>query len=54
MNIHGQLQYSVDEEIFVCLTEGRRAVMDSFSNTKELLACVQGQQMMETNDANYR
>ncbi len=40
--------------LFVWRSEGRRAVTDSFSNTEELLACVQGQQMMETNDASYR
>ncbi len=27
---------------------------ESFNNTEELLACVQGQLMMETNDASYR
>ncbi len=37
--------------LFVWLSEGRRAVTDSFSNTEELLAYVQGQQMMENGDA---
>ncbi len=40
--------------LFVWLSEGRRAVTDSFSNTEELLAYVQGQQMMENGDAGYR
>ncbi len=40
--------------LFVWRSEGRRAVTDSLSNTEELLACVQGQKMMETNDASYR
>ncbi len=48
VNIHELLQCNVDEEIlFVWLSEGRRAVTDSFSNTEKLLAYVQGQQMME-------
>ncbi len=40
--------------LFVWRSEVQRAVTDSCSSMEELLACVQGQQMMETNDASYR
>ncbi len=44
----------IERYLFVLHSEGRRAVTDSFSNTEELLAYVQGQQMMENGDAGYR
>ncbi len=38
--------------LFVWRYEGRRAVKDSFSNTEELLTCVQGQQ--DDGDQQYK
>ncbi len=52
VNIHGLLQYNVDEDIFVWRSEGRRAMTKSFINTEELLACVQGQQ--DDGDQRYK
>ncbi len=45
-------EYTV--HLFVWRSEVQRAVTDSFSNTEELLACVQRQHDDETNDASYR
>ncbi len=39
--------------LFVWRSEVQRAVTDSQGSTEELLACVQGQQMMETGEEGH-